>query len=311
MNTERINEMVCGMDSFSKEKYSKGEILDEMIQLEHEMIKHTFGNESENYKLRDVGEYYKKKNQEMRYVASEELTKFINGSRKLHCLLKAEISGRKGEEKAFAVLDTLNGSNVVLKNVELREGELKTEIDALVITPKCVTIIEVKNTSKDVYINETGNYYRTGEFLKWDSNLGEKMSLRERMLKNVLSRIGYDWIEIKSVVVFTDNRIEVHNKYKSLKTCFIGQLIHIIRKNGYNNCLSDKDINVIGLAIKDAEQHEEYPFGFNVEQYKRDYATLVVKLSEAQERRANSLLYKVICFFNNKASYVAGTAAVF
>ena len=62
MNTERINEMVCGMDSFSKEKYSKGEILDEMIQLEHEMIKLTFGNESENYKLRDVGEYYKKKN---------------------------------------------------------------------------------------------------------------------------------------------------------------------------------------------------------------------------------------------------------
>ena len=84
-------------------------------------------------------------------------------SSKILCnLIKAEISGNRGEYKAFKTLEYLQSQNKVMRNVELSHGETRTEIDALVITPKCLTIVEVKNTSKNnLLIDEDGNYYRT------------------------------------------------------------------------------------------------------------------------------------------------------
>lgn len=70
-------------------------------------------------------------------------------------------------------------------------------MDAVVITPKCVTIIEVKNTSRNIFIDEEGNYFRTGEFLKWDCNIAEKMSLKEKLLRKVLSEAEMGHLQIK------------------------------------------------------------------------------------------------------------------
>ncbi|MBQ6416842.1 MAG: hypothetical protein IJJ65_11405, partial [Butyrivibrio sp.] len=46
-------------------------------------------------------------------------------------------------------------------------------------TPGAVTIIEVKNTAKNIFLDENGDYFRTGEYLRWDCNIAEKMTLKE------------------------------------------------------------------------------------------------------------------------------------
>ena len=180
-------------------------------------------------------------NEDCGHVADEELQKFKEESKAFCNLIKAEISGNRGEYKAFKTLEYLHSHNRVLKNVELQDEINRSELDAVVITPKCVTIIEVKNTSRNIFIDEEGNYFRTGEFLKWDCNIAEKMSLKEKLLRKVLSEAEMGHLQIKSILVFTNNHIEVQNKYTQIRTCFINQLVHIIDSFMLEDVLTERD----------------------------------------------------------------------
>lgn len=215
MRTERVNELKASMKSFGKEKYQKAELLDEMFALQQEIVSLTFNQDHAalaELKIWDVEKHLEQMNEELGNVADEELQRFIEGSKVLCNLIKAEISGNRGEAKAFRTLEYIKSRNYVLKNVELSDGDFRTELDAVVITPSAITIVEVKNTAKDIFIDEAGNYFRTGEFLRLDCNIGEKMQIKEELLRKALASAGYGDIEINSVVVFTNNRIEVQNK---------------------------------------------------------------------------------------------------
>lgn len=139
----------------------------------------------------------------------------------------------------------------------------------------------MKNTAKDIFIDEAGNYFRTGEFLRLDCNIGKKMQIKEELLRRALTSSGYGDVEINSVVVFTNNRIEVQNKFEGLRTCFSSQLLYKVEGNRARDIFSDEDMDAIKVCIDEAENKEVYPFEFDVEQYKTDYATLMAKLEEA------------------------------
>lgn len=168
--------------------------------------------------------------------------------------------------------------------MELSNGETRTEIDALVITPKCLTIVEVKNTSKNILIDEEGNYYRTGEFLKWDCNIAEKMAVKEELLRKVLEAAGYGHIRIRSVVVFTNNRIEVQNKYTQIRTCFVNHLAYVIDGFRLDETISMNDMDCIHDVIENAMCQEAYPFEFDARQYQADFAYLLATLEFAKAK---------------------------
>ena len=284
MNTNRVNELVTSMKSFSKDKYRKPELLTEMFALQQDIVELTFSSgdsPSAGLKIWDAERYLEGRNQELGNVADEELRKFKDGSRRLCNMIKAEISGARGEAKAFRSLQYLQRKNIVLKNIELSDCDFRTELDAIVITPGAITIIEVKNTAKDIFIDQNGNYYRTGEYLKWDCNIAEKMSTKENLLRKALIDKNIKDVEIQKIVVFTDNHIEVHNKYPLLRTCFVSQLAHIINESMCADLLTDEEMVMIEAAIMDAENKEAYPVGFDVEQYKKDFAILMAILEEA------------------------------
>lgn len=288
MKAQRIEELMAAMKSFGKENYHKSELLNEMFALQQEMVELTFSGEhaaTAELKIWDVERHLEQLNENCGNVADEELARFMEGSKVLCNLIKAEISGNRGEYKAFKTLEYLKSQNRVLKNVELSDGNVRTELDAVVITPKCVTIIEVKNTSKNVFIDEEGNYYRTGEFLKWDSNIAEKMSVKEGLLRKVLEVAGYGQVQIRSIVVFTNNRIEVQNKYCQIRTSFVSQLAYIIDGYRLEDTIGVEDINNLQQIIQEAECKEAYPFEFDVKQYKADFANLMATLefAKAQE----------------------------
>lgn len=287
MNTNRVEEMMDTMKAFSKDRYHKKELLTEMLALQQEMVELTFnGNHATtaDLKIWDVEKHLEQLNQECGNVAEEELQRFENESKQFCNLIKAEISGNRGEAKAFRTLQYTRSKKIILENVELSDGKLRTELDVVVITPGMVTIIEVKNTAKNIFIDENGDYFRTGEFLKWDCNIAEKMTLKEELLRQVLVAGGIKDIQIRSIVVFTDNRIEVQNKYSKIRTCFVSQLPYIIEGFNGGKRYVDKDMEEIENLIKAAENKVVYPFEFDVAQYKLDFATLMVILEEASAK---------------------------
>ena len=253
MKTNRVNEMMATMKSFSKDKYQKNELLTEMFALQQEIVGLTFNGDhasTADLKIWDVERHLEQLNQDCGNVADEELQRFKEGSKILCNLIKAEISGNRGEAKAFRTLQYIHSKNIILKNVELSDGDRRTELDAVVITPGVVTIVEVKNTAKNIFIDENGDYYRTGEYLRWDCNIAEKMALKEELLKKVLADDGIEDVQIRSIVVFTDNRIEVQNKYSRIRTCFVSQLAYIIDGFKSSTNMSEEEMEHIEGLIK-------------------------------------------------------------
>ena len=293
MKTKRIEKLVSGMTSFSKKHYHKSELLNEMFALQAEIVEAAFSEEhaaTADLRIWDVERHLEQLNEGCGHVADEELQRFKDESKVLCNMIKAEISGNRGEYKAFKTLEYLRSQNRVLRNVELQDGANRSELDAVVITPKCLTIVEVKNTSKNIFIDEEGNYYRTGEFLKWDCNIAEKMALKEELLRITLKKAGIVHVQIRSVVVFTNNRIEVQNKYSQIRTCFVSQLAYIIDGFRMEDTITEIEMDAIQVIIEAATNKESYPFDFDVLQYKVDFATLLAtlefekaKLEEADE----------------------------
>ncbi len=285
MNRDRVDQIISGMKSFPKETYYKGELLDEMLLLQQEIIGLTFNDDhamTADLRTYDVIRHLEQLNEECGHPADEELRQFATDGKKLTNLIKAEISGNRGEEKACAALERISSPGVVLRNIELTDGTLRTELDVVVITPKSLTIVEVKNSSKDIYIAENGSYYKTGEFLKWDCNIADKMALRERLLRQALSAIGITDVVIRGVVVFTNNHIEVQNRCPEIHTCFTDQLLDFV-ENGKSDRLYDhEDIRKMQECIDNARCRECYRPDFDVMQFKQDYAILMSILEESK-----------------------------
>ena len=282
----RFDEMMSAMTAFSKDRYQKSELLNEMFALQQEIVDLTFADEETHktsLRIWDVEKYLSSLNQECGNVADKELQKFEEESKAFCNLIKAEISGNRGEARAFRKLEYIRSKNILLKNVELSDGERRTELDVIVITPSAITIVEIKNTSKNIFIDENGDYYRTGEYLKWDCNIADKMDLKKELLRKVLGDSGKN-IQIRSIVVFTDNRIEIQNKYTDIRTCFVSQLSYII--DGIRSChnLTEEEMGRLEEQIRHAECRESYPFEFDVAQYKRDFATLLITLEYASAK---------------------------
>lgn len=326
MNNTRVQELMTAMNSFRKEAYHKSEILNEMLTLQSEIVNLTFNGDhaaTAELKIYDVERHLEQLNEECGHVADEALQRFIDGSKKLCNLIKAEISGNKGEFKAFRTLEYLKSQNVVLKNVELEDGDLRTELDAVVITPKCITIVEVKNTGKNIFIDESGNYYRTGEFLKWDCDIAGKMSVKEELLRKALANAGITDVKIQGIVVFTNNRIEVQNKYSALRTCFVSQLAYIIDGFKGEQIFNSEDMERIQEAVEAAECKEYYPAEFDAEQYKLDFATVMATLESVSaakeevaeeeikvaEPKKSSFKDVMRAIFSSKYTRYAGSAA--
>ena len=285
---ERKQEILKAVSSCDREKYYKHEVLSEMLKLESEIVETVFSedhHETAQLKLRDVERHLDQLNEASGGIANAELEQFLADSKKVSNLIRAEISGNCGEDKAFKSLSRITGNYKLLKNVELSDGQTRTELDGTVITPKGVFIIEVKNTRKDIFIAEDGKYYRTGKYLRLDSNLGEKMELRRQLLTKVLRDAGIKNIAVNNLIVFTNDTVEITNECKTLKTTFLCQLPHMI--NDYDGPLmySDSEVTQIAEIIESARSPEMYPLGFDAWKFKQDFVSVILKLEYASSTR--------------------------
>ena len=220
----KVEEVVNSFVSFQKTKYSKTDIETELRTLQRELLCLVFDEEhvlNSNLKIWDAFNQLSAENEEKNGIATELLEVLREDCKMFSNLIRAEISGNWGENQVFHRLTALKGKHSILRNIELSDGFRKTELDFIVFTEKAQIIVEVKNTKKDVFIDETGDYYRKGEYQNFDCNIKGKMDYREKLLKAIL----FDTLtergkesNIVKLVVFTNNRIEVRNKCNGLRT---------------------------------------------------------------------------------------------
>lgn len=285
---ERTREIMESMKSFMKKEYQKAEILPELLELQKELVNLTFNEEhAERGSLRiwDVEKHLEQLNEERGHVADAELQAFEDKCKFFCNLIKSEFSGRTGEEKTFRALDVIYGNKRIIKNCELQNDAEKTELDATVVTPKGIFIVEVKNTGKDVTIDQNGDFYRSGLYMNWDSNIGEKMNVKQKLLREAVESAGFEKeIKVESIVVFTNSRIEVNNRYEYVKTCFLGALPHIINNYKGTVLYTDEEMDQIEAALEKARCNEAYPMEMDMEQFKRDFATVMAILETASEQ---------------------------
>ena len=104
MKAQRIEELMAGMKSFGKEGYHKREVLSEMFALQQEIVELTFSGEhaaTAELKIWDVEKHLEQLNEECGHVADEELQRFMESSKTLCNLIKAEISGNRSVINGF------------------------------------------------------------------------------------------------------------------------------------------------------------------------------------------------------------------
>ncbi len=288
---KRIKEIEENLTACKKKNYTKKELLNELFLLQEEMIKETFNSvhaERSGLRLWDVVRYFTGINSECDNVADELLNEFISKSKQFSEMIKGIVSGDKGEYKAYKSLQTLSCNHKLLRSVELRIDNHLTEIDIIAITNQGVYLIEVKNTAKDIIIDERGNYCRityNGE-IAFDKNIGEKMNEKEYVLREVLNKTGIRNIQLNSIVVFTNSNINITNNYEYIKECYLSQLPHIISGNATSSCLSDKQIAKITRTIIEAQCEESYPIKMDIESFMHTFAVLLATLENAKAQQA-------------------------
>jgi hypothetical protein len=301
-----MEEIKTNLTAFDKKAYTKKEVLNQLLALQTQMGRELPELLSAKPKARahDIVSYLKKWNGERGNIADAELAEFAEQSKAYTERIRAEVSGIEGERKAYRSLQTIKKPCKLLHNVELKcEGHV-TEIDIVAVTNSAVFLVEVKNSTRDIIIDEKGNYSRIAKsgYQVRDKNIGVQMNEKEFVVRSILKSAGYEDINIQSLVVFTNSNINVENRYPYIKECYLSDLPHIIEeyeaKIQYRAQMLTKLVEVILAARSD----DSWPIKFDVDAYKTAFATVLAKLQmPEQEEQA------VVVSFHEKLAACFGS----
>ncbi len=281
------------LSAFPNNVCKNGNLINEAKKLQKQMGDATtiFGFEKdEKIHVAQVVERLKKVNEECGdVVTNEQMKSFTKKSLKFSGMITSEIAGKKGEKAVFNAIMHTPRRKRILRNIELKGDDLIAEIDFVVITDTTIFLIETKNPSIDITIDEKGNYCRERKGkLVYDKNIGEKMSEKEYLLKKALQKAGMEDIPVCSLVVFANNDITVTNKFKYINEHYISHLPYIIRDANGEITLSQKQIYKIEKHIKRARYKGKYNADIDVISFKKDFVKICEILIEAKQLKESN-----------------------
>lgn len=270
--------------AFSRPAYYNNELIEQYELLEKEMVDTTFNRahaEIAKLRVQDVIRHMSDMNVNCDHIADDKFERFMNLNKEFVNEIKKSKSGARGERLTLKHLEMLKCENEIISNLELSRGCHHTELDAVVFTKKAIFIIEVKNTGKDVYIDEKGNYIKLGEYSFVKSTFGEKMNEKEYLLKEELKLYGLRNPKIVTLLVFVDNKINVKNDYKFVDYAFLTNLPNIIDSYDGLNIYNMNKLRKISKKLVKNECKHFYSAPFNVVEYKEAFADLLSTLEDA------------------------------
>lgn len=275
--------LLSSLKGLSNDVYSREELLPQMDQLEKEMAMMVFEDgldiPSEYVHMSYIMKHLHIMNNEAGNVADDELKKLSRLASIFSNHVRAQQSGMTGENKVEQYLGYMKSNHIVLRNLQLSDGMHNTEIDFLVLKQGVATIVEVKNSRRDVYIDENGDMYKTGRYENFDSHLGAKMDFRAEIIKQLLKDAGFENMRIEKVVVFTNNRIQIKKDYRGLRVCFLSRLPHLIDDYyGTGVIQFTKHLQQMADYIQSKDLNEYYPFEMDVQEFKEAFVDAYLKI---------------------------------
>ncbi len=285
------------LDAMDKEKYSREELFPEMLRLKEQLVNMVFGSTNEKYQMVDIYNELQLRNEKAGFPANKELNEYRKLSRKFYEEIKGYKRGTEGENLAYYALKNMKSDHVVLRNIELDDEENHTEIDLLVIKKGIVTIVEVKNTNLNAFINSNGYYLKCKGYNKCvDCNLGSKMKLREEMIRKILDKNGFEDMKIKQVVVFTKN-IQIHDEYDGFETCYLSNLAYTIDDFYSSKIQFIHELEKVASAIEIEVENTKYSTDVDIQKLKETFVEVLVKIEESN-KPFNILINKIKHYFD-------------
>lgn len=287
-NENRAQMMASSFKACSKSSYHKSEILIELLNLQSEMVKVAFpemDDESRaSLRLWDIVDRLEETSASKHGKGAAEIAEFKQSCKTVGNMIAAEISGKRGENAAFNRLEKAGFDGVAVRNIEVTRDDYRTEIDGVVLTSRGAIVVEVKNTRKDVFIDEEGNAYRTGKFTRLDCNLLGKMQARQEFVADTLAAAGYPNVEVSGVVVYTNDRIEIQNHCESINVSFLSRLPYLIKSLPHGESRGAKDLQQMAAALEKASSHELYPMDLDMGVFKQQFAVAITSLDESEPK---------------------------
>lgn len=124
-------------------------------------------------------------------------------------------SGRNGEKNLYKAVKKLNGDNIIFVNLPIRYKRGRSEVDMLIISPKGVVIIEVKNHSGTISGNWKAEkwlqqkFYRNGKTTSIEMDNPIKQMRRQRdIVKSIFNAAGEDvWVD--TILYFSNPNVRL------------------------------------------------------------------------------------------------------
>lgn len=298
--------LLSSLKGLSKDVYSREELLPEMVQLEKEMAQIVFEDgldiPAEYVHMSYIMKHLHEMNNVAGNVADQELKRLSRLASIFSNHVRAQQSGITGEDRVEQYLDYMKSNHVVLRNLQLSDGVHNTEIDFLVLKQGVATIVEVKNSKRDIYIDAAGDMYKIGRYENFDSHLGAKMDFRAEVIKQLLKDAGFENMKIEKVVVFTNNRIQVQKDYRGFRVCFLSRLPHLIDDfYGTGVIQFTKHLQQIADFIQSKDLNEYYPFDMDVQEFKEAFVDAYLKIKGYDQPKPieDGLFTRVRVFMNS------------
>ncbi len=207
-----------------------------------------------------------------KYEGNEELEKDIINV----------LAGISGEKQIRFELENSHMPMYVIHDLFLEHNGLKAQIDYMVITRKCIFVLECKNLYGNIEINNNGDFIRSvnyggktvkeGIYSPITQNQRHMELIKEirRSSKNIITKAFYDKIfedGFKSVVVLANPKTVLFDRYakKEVKDKVIraDQLIHHIKTvNDKSSSYVSSDSEMKEMADFFLQQNKENPVDY-------------------------------------------------
>ena len=210
------------------------------------------------------------------------------------------MSGAKGENLVSRTLEFLGRPNTrIFRNVYITDGNDETELDAIVLTDGGAIILEVKKVKHDLTLTEDGRMIFSGDECFEKMPLGEKMTLKRRLLKSRLESLvaekGLDIpIYVDSFIVFSAPKgqyIRIDDRYRREKHCFRTGLNKKIEN--YLGCAYYKvdQLEQLGEIIAEMETNvKRFETKLNYDEVRRSLAEALAVLQDAQAEQKPAII---------------------
>lgn len=284
MKEMRINQIKASMKGLGTEAngmYTNDEIIAKLTDIQAAMADGIRSVRSaEQFHPKDVMPHFEALASEYGVKDTPEYDRLAHNMSYLGFTIASFKKGRTGEQKAMRALRvmTFDDGVEILQNIGLRDETSETEIDAVVITPYGVFMIEVKNFSGDCIITERGILKRAdGSGAAYD--LGGKMLDKEFLLRSCLGDLAK--VPYHGILLFADDNAKLQDRYGQIPVSYCNTVNEDIRSFNHGEMLTEDQITEIRNRLLANNTCRLFPCKVNCEQIIDDYAVLMTSIEEA------------------------------